>query len=309
MVHDKKVESVVAVGSFVAAVALAFTSLLISEDHDIAAGVLMMCAQFLMLTATIFGLDYKISQKIKDFKAGDGVTSRTAGLILFCLMIPSSFAVAQPFVQAKHLTYDVIYDYGRMSPAAVTYVLQASDFTGSQRQKPKHFKMDRRLPPPRVKNSQFTFSGYQRGHLCPSGDRDARKDWFRDTFYTSNIVPMTPDVNAGVWKEIENQLRATSYHGHTIRIACGPLWKSYHGTKFVAAKGFTAVSNTIHESMVPSHLWKMVRCIIHPGEEKAYLVENRNGYQCAADCVIDTDSLMTLINPTISSYVLSWIRK
>lgn len=48
-----------AVGSFLAAVLLAFTSLIISDDHDIAAGVLMMCAQFLTLTATIFGIDYK----------------------------------------------------------------------------------------------------------------------------------------------------------------------------------------------------------------------------------------------------------
>lgn len=68
MVHDKKVESFVAVGSFLAAVALAFTSLLISHDHDIAAGVLMMCAQFLMLTATIFGLDYKIGQRIRQIE-------------------------------------------------------------------------------------------------------------------------------------------------------------------------------------------------------------------------------------------------
>ena len=68
MVHDKKVESFVAVGSFLSAVALAFTSLLISQDHDIAAGVLMMCAQFLMLTATIFGLDYKIGQKIREMQ-------------------------------------------------------------------------------------------------------------------------------------------------------------------------------------------------------------------------------------------------
>lgn len=48
-----------ATGSFLAAVLLAFTSLIISDDHDIAAGVLMMCAQFLTLTATIFGIDYK----------------------------------------------------------------------------------------------------------------------------------------------------------------------------------------------------------------------------------------------------------
>lgn len=72
MVHDKKTESFVAVGSFLAAVALAFTSMLISEDHDVAAGVLMMCAQFLTLTATIFGLDYKISQSIQKMKHEEG---------------------------------------------------------------------------------------------------------------------------------------------------------------------------------------------------------------------------------------------
>lgn len=61
MIHDKKAERFVAVASFFSAVLLAFTSLIVSEDHDIAAGVLMMCAQFLTLTATIFGLDYKFT--------------------------------------------------------------------------------------------------------------------------------------------------------------------------------------------------------------------------------------------------------
>lgn len=69
MIQDTKAQALVAVGSFLAAVSLAFTSLLISEDHDIAAGVLMMCAQFLMLTATIFGLDYKIMSIIRKFDA------------------------------------------------------------------------------------------------------------------------------------------------------------------------------------------------------------------------------------------------
>lgn len=59
METSKKMEYMVAIGSFLAAVGLAFTSLLISPEHDIASGVLMMCAQFLMLTATIFGIDYK----------------------------------------------------------------------------------------------------------------------------------------------------------------------------------------------------------------------------------------------------------
>lgn len=68
MVHDKKAESFVAISSFFAAVVLAFVSLVINQDHDIKSGVLMMCAQFLLLTATIFGLDYKIRQIIQNHK-------------------------------------------------------------------------------------------------------------------------------------------------------------------------------------------------------------------------------------------------
>lgn len=61
MVRNKKAECFVAIGAFLAACTLAMTSLVISPDHDIASGVLMMCAQFLTLCATIFGLDYKFS--------------------------------------------------------------------------------------------------------------------------------------------------------------------------------------------------------------------------------------------------------
>lgn len=69
MVNDKRIESFVAVCSFFAAVALAFTSLLISDDNIIDSSVLMMCAQFLLLTATIFGLDYHIIKRISESKS------------------------------------------------------------------------------------------------------------------------------------------------------------------------------------------------------------------------------------------------
>lgn len=68
--HDSKTEKFVAVCSFFAAVLLAFVSLVISPDHDIASGVLMMCAQFLTLTATIFGINYKWN-KIDETASGN----------------------------------------------------------------------------------------------------------------------------------------------------------------------------------------------------------------------------------------------
>lgn len=62
MVHDKRIEGFVAVGSFLVAAALAFIGQQMSEHGDIEGGTLMMVAQFLTLTATIFGIDYKLKR-------------------------------------------------------------------------------------------------------------------------------------------------------------------------------------------------------------------------------------------------------
>lgn len=54
-------EYFVAVASFFAAVAFAFVSLVISEAHEVAAANCTVIAQFLLLTASIFGIDYKLN--------------------------------------------------------------------------------------------------------------------------------------------------------------------------------------------------------------------------------------------------------
>lgn len=61
MSQNRKLEKTIAAMSFVVAVALAFTSLLISKDNDIAANVCLAIAQFLTLTATLLGIDYKFT--------------------------------------------------------------------------------------------------------------------------------------------------------------------------------------------------------------------------------------------------------
>lgn len=61
MKHPRYVEKSIATASFLAAVALAFASLLISETNDIAANVCLVIAQFLTLTATLLGIDYKFN--------------------------------------------------------------------------------------------------------------------------------------------------------------------------------------------------------------------------------------------------------
>lgn len=77
MVHDAKAEKFVAIGAFLVAAVLAFIGQQLAEFGDIEGGTLMMCAQFLTLTATIFGIDYKIKSNGHIHKTNTDATTGT----------------------------------------------------------------------------------------------------------------------------------------------------------------------------------------------------------------------------------------
>ena len=54
----EKVQYVTAVASFVAAVIFGLLGIVLSVDHDPAGSILILVSQFLLLTASIFGIDY-----------------------------------------------------------------------------------------------------------------------------------------------------------------------------------------------------------------------------------------------------------
>ena len=65
MIVDRRIEKTISASSFAVAVVLAFTSIAIRADHDITANVLLAMAQFLTLTCTLLGIDYKFSKQLK----------------------------------------------------------------------------------------------------------------------------------------------------------------------------------------------------------------------------------------------------
>lgn len=56
--------------------------------------------------------------------------------------------------------------------------------------------------------SDYKGSGYDRGHLCPSGDRLYSKDANEHTYYLSNMSPQKNSFNSGIWLELENLTRS-----------------------------------------------------------------------------------------------------
>lgn len=72
MLKNRRLEKSIATMSFLVAVALSFTSMFLSSNYDIAANVCLVVAQFLTLTATLLGIDYK-------FTSNHGAVKFTAG--------------------------------------------------------------------------------------------------------------------------------------------------------------------------------------------------------------------------------------
>lgn len=129
-----------------------------------------------------------------------------------------------PFIKVKHDSFVSYYDTQTHNPALVVYQLEYSHFSGHAKVGNRHFKIDTQLPRPRVKDSDYTGTGYVRGHLCSAGDRDSDKAWLKETYYTSNLVPMTMVCNSGAWKVIEDSCRLLATRGHRLLIARGPLY-------------------------------------------------------------------------------------
>jgi endonuclease G len=110
------------------------------------------------------------------------------------------------------------------------------------------FYTDTNLPPNfyRVKTGDYTNSGYDRGHMCPSDDRTDTVADNKMVFFMSNIVPQRPDLNQGPWEALEAYCRTLAQSGNELLQISG-------GSTF----GTTRI-NTTGPVYVPGYTWKII---------------------------------------------------
>ena len=114
--------------------------------------------------------------------------------------------------------YALSYNDGLRYPNWVSWRLVASDIGDTPR---GNFSPDPDLPFRAVTPSDYTRSGYDRGHNCPSKDRSATEDDNRATFYMSNMTPQLHEMNAGPWERLETYSRSLAQRGNTCYVICG----------------------------------------------------------------------------------------
>ncbi len=88
------------------------------------------------------------------------------------------------------------------------------------------FQADTRIPSQyRTELADYRGSGYNRGHICASADRICNQDVNGQTFLLSNMQPQVYGFNAGVWENMEKQVR--KWNTSTFR---DTLWVCKGGT-------------------------------------------------------------------------------
>ena len=122
-------------------------------------------------------------------------------------------------------------------------------------QRTDNFRPDQTLPSAwyRVVTSDYTNSGFDRGHLCPSDDRDGSFEDNDETFLMTNIAPQAPNHNRGIWADLEAYSRKIAEAGNELYIVAGVYGKG--GTGSNGGKTNTLENGKI---VVPESFWKVI---------------------------------------------------
>lgn len=69
----------------------------------------------------------------------------------------------------------------------------------------------------------YSYSGYDRGHMAPAGDLKWSKKAIDESFYMTNMCPQAKSLNTGAWKRLEEKCRQWATIDGAIIIVCGPV--------------------------------------------------------------------------------------
>lgn len=73
-------------------------------------------------------------------------------------------------------------------------------------------------------HSDYTRSGYDRGHMCPAADQKWSAEAMEDCFVMANMCPQVNSLNAGAWLTLENKERQWAQRDSAIMIIAGPIY-------------------------------------------------------------------------------------
>jgi endonuclease G len=184
----------------------------------------------------------------------------------------------------------VSYSPRRRDPNWVAWRLDSSYLGHVPRR--DDFRPDESLPVTayRVTSHDYARSGYDRGHLCPSADRDRDRDMNAVTFLMTNVVPQLHELNAGPWEKLEEyERRRASEPGAELSIVAGGVFRDPAPT---IGHG-TAVPSATYKIIVVAAQGQTARDLDDATEVIAVIMPNREGVGGSnwTDFVVSVDQI------------------
>ncbi len=171
-----------------------------------------------------------------------GTSARSSNEGSLLLGNPSNAATDANNFLIERPQYALSYNRRNGGPNWVAWHTDASNLGDTDRGK---FRPDPALPREwQITPTDYKGSGFDRGHVCPSGDRTGSREENDATFYMSNMLPQTAELNQHVWADLENEVRSIVRAGNEVYQVSGP----------------TGSSGTIADGavVVPKACWKVI---------------------------------------------------
>lgn len=170
-------------------------------------------------------------------------------------IFPTSYQILQT------PSFICLYDYRLRAPVWVAeYITKESVTKAHDVHRWNNFYSETRLPLPfRTSNSDYTDSGWSRGHLAPAALHVDSQESMNATFSLANIVPQEMSMNGCDWARLEyfvHDLASKNvYKG--LHVISGPLWLPDHPSNSHENNiSFILVGKRMIS--VPTHLFKVV---------------------------------------------------
>lgn len=141
----------------------------------------------------------------------------------------------------------------------VSWTVNADYMGNVERQ--DNFRPDPDVPCYRVTPRDYRRSGYDRGHIAPSADRDSNAEDNSATFFMSNMMPQSPSNNREVWRELE------SFERDLIR-------ELGNEAVYIVAGGYGSLGTIGNGVVVPASTWKVILVIDADGKPSQAIAVN-----------------------------------
>jgi len=149
--------------------------------------------------------------------------------------------------------YVLCYHRDRGTATWTSWHLDPSWLGSAPRQ--NDYRADTSLPAGwyQVQGTDYSGSGFDRGHMTPSADRTSTVADNSATFFMTNMIPQSPDNNQGPWEALESYLRTLVGQGNELYIISGGV-----GTGGTGSNGGTTTTVANGHVTVPAQTWKVV---------------------------------------------------